>query len=169
MDTRHKPISVEFEGVTYQLSGRYYVAPPSKRKDHCNLHRAVWSFFNGPIPDGYHVHHKNHNSFDNRIENLEIFTSPGIHLQHHRPDLKEKQRIAYKGKHFSLHTEFKKGMKPWNLGTKGKIKSWNKGKTGVYSQEALEKMSKSHRGKPNSSSTKFKKGMIPWNKGLFRE
>ena len=33
------------------------------------------------------------------------------------------------------------GKIPWNKGTKGLQKSWNKGKTGIYSQETLRKIS----------------------------
>ena len=41
---------------------------------------------------------------------------------------------------------------------------WNKGKTGVYSEESIEKMRRAskHRGTPAYG---FKKGNIPWNKG----
>ena len=35
---------------------------------------------------------------------------------------------APKGTHNSLKTEFKKGMIPWNKGTKGLMIAWNKGK-----------------------------------------
>ena len=36
-----------------------------------SLHRAVWEFHNGPIPEGWHVHHKDGNVDNNDIENLE--------------------------------------------------------------------------------------------------
>lgn len=49
---------------------------------------------------------------------------------------------AKKGKRLSQATEFKKGHKPWNKGTKG-----------AYSKEYLEKLRKSH------------KGQKPWNTG----
>lgn len=43
---------------------------------------------------------------------------------------------------------------------------WNKGKTGVYSEETLKKMSESKKGIPLSEETKAKlKGRIAWNKG----
>lgn len=49
---------------------------------------------------------------------------------------------------------FKEGFTPWNKGTKGITKSWNKGKVGAYSEEAIEKMSLARKGKPS------------WNKGV---
>lgn len=49
--------------------------------------------------------------------------------------------------------QFVKGFTPWSKGTKGIIKSWNKGKVGVYSEETIKKMSLA------------KKGKSSWNKG----
>lgn len=40
-------------------------------------HRAVWTFFNGHIPDGLEINHINGIKDDNRIENLELVTSSG--------------------------------------------------------------------------------------------
>ena len=34
-------------------------------------HRRVWEGANGPIPDGYEMHHVNGDTLDNRIENLQ--------------------------------------------------------------------------------------------------
>ncbi|MDR2944054.1 MAG: HNH endonuclease [Methanosarcinales archaeon] len=46
------------------------------------LHRYVWEKSNGEIPEGYHIHHKNGNCQDNRIENLEM-VSPTEHSAKH--------------------------------------------------------------------------------------
>lgn len=87
--------SVVFNGIQFRrypqskrLSDRrYFRADGRLRKQGINyLHRAVWEFYNGKIPEGYHVHHKNENTLDNRIENLELL--PGkSHLQYHAEEL----------------------------------------------------------------------------------
>jgi len=38
-------------------------------------HRKVWIQEYGKIPDGFHVHHKNDDRFDNKLENLELISA----------------------------------------------------------------------------------------------
>ncbi|NBV88785.1 MAG: HNH endonuclease [Betaproteobacteria bacterium] len=60
-------------------------------------HRLVWESHHGPIPAGHHVHHKNGDKRDNRIENLELLSSFEHHKQHfleHGATEEHKQRAA---------------------------------------------------------------------------
>lgn len=68
---------VDFDGV------RYYRYPDSPRHDrscyywsksHKPLHRAIWEKANGPIPEGYVIHHKDGNTLNNTLENLECLS-----------------------------------------------------------------------------------------------
>jgi hypothetical protein len=38
------------------------------------VHRIIWQSFNGPIPDGFEINHKNGVKHDNRLVNLEPVT-----------------------------------------------------------------------------------------------
>ncbi len=60
------------------------------------------------------VHHINHIPTDNRPENLALAATAGQHTKLFHPELADRKRILYKGKHFSRKTEFKKAMIPWD-------------------------------------------------------
>lgn len=76
-DGRVIPVQV-FNGKEYHLyPGERYFSRHNKR-----LHRVVWEYYNGPIPKGCHVHHKDGNSWNNDIENLELITGKA-HLSKH--------------------------------------------------------------------------------------
>ena len=45
-------------------------------------HRLVWERHCGPIPANHHVHHKNGDPRDNRLENLELLSSNEHHRHH---------------------------------------------------------------------------------------
>lgn len=56
------------------------------------VNRLVWETFVGPIPEGYDIHHKNHNRQDNRLENLELVESyihSKMHMEEHIEDIKK--------------------------------------------------------------------------------
>ena len=57
--------------------------PETKQKYPIRQHRLIWEIYRGPIPQGFHVHHKNGTPTDNRIENLELL-SAGAHTSHHQ-------------------------------------------------------------------------------------
>lgn len=68
----------EFGGVVYYRCGKYF-----QRKGK-RLHRIVWTFFHGEIPEGYDVHHINSNRADNRPENLELLPGRAHNSLHSR-------------------------------------------------------------------------------------
>lgn len=69
-----------FAGKRFYLRGGYY-----KADDGEYLHQAVWRGNFGPIPDGWHVHHRNTNKLDCSPDNLECL-SPAEHGARHMED-----------------------------------------------------------------------------------
>ncbi len=55
------------------------------------MHRMVWTYFNGAIPDGYEIHHRDFDKENNDIANLELVTKDAhqkIHAESERPQKK---------------------------------------------------------------------------------
>lgn len=102
----------EFNGKIYRLyPGENYYSRGARR-----LHRIVWENFNGPIPKGKHIHHKDGDKSNNEISNLEM-VAPGWHVRHHMtPERVKKQR------------EWAKKIRPltlkWHRSKEGRV--WHK-------------------------------------------
>lgn len=63
-------------------TGYYLSTKPTDMGRRERLHCYVWRFYNGDIPNGYHVHHVDENKKHNDIENLRCV--PGtLHVKHH--------------------------------------------------------------------------------------
>lgn len=93
------PVSVVYKGIRYkrnpnakQRAGRvYYVAP--RGSGHDSLHRDIWRD-NHPgevIPPGWHIHHDDHDPFNNDPANL-VLRSPAEHGQDHKDEFAEARR-----------------------------------------------------------------------------
>jgi hypothetical protein len=58
----------------YLLAG-LYTDPFNKQKKYWyRIHRLVWEAFVGPIPEGYEIHHRDHNCGNNALWNLNCVT-----------------------------------------------------------------------------------------------
>lgn len=57
-----------FNGLKFTRDNKtgYYLNSTIRKR----LHRYVWEYFNGPIPAGCHIHHKDGDKNNNNIENL---------------------------------------------------------------------------------------------------
>lgn len=92
---------------TFEFNGKIYRRyPQSKRRTDRvyyqrvetggtkRLHRVIWEHHNGPIPQGWHVHHKDGNPDNNDIANLESM-SLREHVAEHPYDAErlEAQRV----------------------------------------------------------------------------
>jgi len=71
----------------YEAKQGYYMARINKKP--VRLHRYIWSKYNGEIPNGYDIHHKDHNKSNNSIENLELVDRH----KHHSNHMKEPERV----------------------------------------------------------------------------
>lgn len=57
----------------------------SSRPDTCRIRaRNIWKYFNGPIPEKHHIHHKDGDPTNNNIDNLECISSSD-HTKLHKP------------------------------------------------------------------------------------
>ena len=71
--------------------GREYVCWKVNGKQVRQLaHRWIWEQANGPIPDGYEIHHRDHNPLNNDLDNLMCVTAEW-HDNHHQR-LREQHR-----------------------------------------------------------------------------
>ena len=72
---------VYFDGYKFTRDNKtgYYLNSTIRQR----LHRYVWEFYNGPIPKGYHIHHKDFNKANNDISNLQLLS------------LEEHEKIAF--------------------------------------------------------------------------
>jgi hypothetical protein len=78
--TKKGKLAQEFNGVKYYPNSKgYYI---NKKQEITRLHRAVWIFHNGAIPDKYEVHHKDHDRAHNNLENLELLYATKHRILH---------------------------------------------------------------------------------------
>lgn len=59
-----------YDGKKFTLKNTGYYSLTTD--DRCLMHRYVWESKNGPIQNGYDIHHRDRNKSNNSIENLEL-------------------------------------------------------------------------------------------------
>ena len=79
------------------------------------MHRYVWEYYNGPIADGYEVHHKDFNKANNDIDNLQLL-SVAEHRKLHADLLTQEQR---EWKRHNMNTVVHEAAKAWHKSKEG--------------------------------------------------
>lgn len=69
----------------------YYLSSSQINGKRKRLHVYVWELYNGTVPEGYNVHHKDHDKSNNDISNLELLTAQE-HKKRHGEELSEAER-----------------------------------------------------------------------------
>lgn len=126
---------VVFNGETYVRNpkSRYYFKHTTRnceRKNAKQLHRAVWEYYNGTIPEGYHIHHIDGNIDNNDISNLECVQA-WEHLSCHAKKNLEDSEYRRRNKEQLLSQQEK--AKEWHRSTEGR--EWHK----QHAQESILK------------------------------
>lgn len=98
----------------------YYLGTTRVNGKRQRLHRYVWEYYNGEIPKGYDIHHKDHNKDNNELDNLELI-SKSQHSRLHCQELTEEQKQKRK-------ENFEKNARPkaieWHKSVEAK--EWHK-------------------------------------------
>ena len=81
-----------FNGETFYRCGQYFQHKGRR------LHRVVWEYHNGEIPNGHHVHHVDQDKTNNQISNLECVPA-SEHLSEHGKQSKHERALAVATEH----------------------------------------------------------------------
>ena len=117
------PRDVVFLGVTYRRFGRgkYYLSITKERKGAKSLHTAIWEHYHQTkVPEGYEVHHRDSNPFNNSPENLECITK-AEHRRRHAAALAEFNNSDHQRQHLD---RIRPLASEWHRTEEGK--SWHK-------------------------------------------
>jgi hypothetical protein len=88
-------IRIGDDNIPYQtFNGKKYKLYPNRRyftqhKHH--MHHVVWEFYKGKRKKGFHIHHKDGNSWNNKIENLDEIRSFNHLSEHAKSKFKNKE------------------------------------------------------------------------------
>lgn len=100
MIVRLGPHTRQFQGRTYRRdpaskwsSNRKYFKPTiaEMRQGLRPLHIEVWKHYRGPIPAGFHVHHRKGNTNRNRVRDLKLVAEGAHRLVHRVTDLEARR------------------------------------------------------------------------------
>lgn len=117
METNIK-IEIGTNGLPMQkFNGKEYYLYPKEHyfsKGANRLHKIVYESINGKVPKGYQIHHKDHNTWNNNIDNLEC-VEVNKHLSMHI-----KERIKNNPEWFKLfHKNGIESAKEWHKSNEG--------------------------------------------------
>lgn len=133
----------EFNGITYYLCDKYY------QKNGVRLHRMVWQYHNGLIPQGFHVHHVDGNRNNNDISNLELKDAKK-HISEHG---KEPARQEYLIRHIA---DIRVLASEWHKSTEGR--KWHSKQAKInWQNKVLIKYKCTHCGKEFSTLKEYSK------------
>lgn len=98
-----KGVKIIFNGMSFykypeskSRSRRKYYYINNFVKGITTLHREIWKFYNGQIPIGFHIHHKDGNTDNNDISNLDCVSLKN-HNQLHNSEI-ERKNLSIKTK-----------------------------------------------------------------------
>lgn len=118
-----------FDGIRFTIGpGRKYFS--NSNVSPRSMHRYVWQFYNGDIPQGFDIHHKDGNRYNNDISNLECV------------DSREHKRL-----HGRKLTEEEREWRRNNIGENARPKAveWHKSEEGIKWHREQVKMWKDNR------------------------
>ena len=87
----------EFNGIKFYKKPAGYYKADYQTHGGLYMHRFVWEYHNGKIPDGEHIHHINGNKSDNTIENLGIMDGREHISYHTKKTFAENPELGLRG------------------------------------------------------------------------
>jgi hypothetical protein len=84
--------------------GYYRITTKKEGNQGKRLHKLIYEKYNGPVPKGYHIHHKDGNSLNNNLNNLQCLTENEHHSLH-----KSGENSYWYGKKRPEHSEIMTG------------------------------------------------------------
>ena len=128
--------------------GYYVITSRKEGYHHKKLHRLIYEAYYGKIPEGYHIHHRDFDKLNNHHDNLQLLTvSEHLSLHHSYKILSQetKDKISDSKTGIPLSDEHKQKLSESHKGQT----PWNKGKSGCYSDETIQKLSEASSGENN--------------------
>ena len=109
--------TVRYRGQTYRQHGRYFQSDDTALGARRLLHRAVWIDQYGPIPDGFHVHHRDGNGLNNALKNLALIHG-GAHSREHM--LERHKDPAFRAQSLAGLAKAREAAKAWHRSPAGR-------------------------------------------------
>lgn len=95
-------------GKVFENNNGYY-----RFSDNTLLHRYIWERFYGQkIPEGYVIHHKDHNPHNNSISNLQLMTIDEHNKHHHRGKVVDEETRKFLSKLYNSTGYYRVNIKP---------------------------------------------------------
>jgi hypothetical protein len=133
------------------------------------MHRIIWEESNGPVPDGFELHHINGDEQDNRLENLQML-SPSDHQRLHKGWIRDGEGNWLKPcpickQYKNIDTEYyrrKRGPLALTYGGIGECRTCNKIQSRKYQAENIELIKAKRKAYYQDNKEKLRKKMAQY-------